>query len=82
MADRYEPIVTAIVNEVERAEQLHAPINSLHEGYAVIAEELDEFWDQVRLKARDRDSVAVRTELLQAAAMCVRTILNVCDRAG
>lgn len=82
MADRYEPIVTAIVNEVERAEQLHKPINSLHEGYAVIAEEMDEFWDQVKLRSEKRDPVAVRTELIQTAAMCVRTILNVCDRAG
>ena len=82
MADRYEPIVAAIVNEVERAEQLHKPINSLHEGYAVIAEELDEFWDHVKRKARDRDPVAVRMELIQTAAMCVRTITNVLDRAG
>lgn len=70
-----------IDREVGRAESLHAPINSLHEGYAVILEELDEFWEQVRLKARDRDPVAVRTELIQTAAMCVRTIVNVCDRA-
>ena len=30
--------------------------------------------------SRDRDPVAVRTELIQTAAMCVRTIVNVCDR--
>ena len=82
MADRYEPIVTAIVNEVERAEKLHKPINSLHEGYAVIVEEMEEFWDQVKLRAEKRDPVSVRTELIQMAAMCVRTILNVCDRSG
>lgn len=82
LGERIEEIATAIVTEVARAEKLHAPINSLHEGYAVIAEELDEFWDQVKLKARDRDPVSVRTELIQTAAMCVRTILNVCERAG
>ena len=75
-------VLSDVREEVIRAEELHKPINSLHEGYAVIAEELDEFWDQVRLKARDRDPVAVRTELIQTAAMCVRTITNVLDRAG
>ena len=75
-----QTVLDEIGDELQRAEQMHAPINSLHEGYAVIAEELDEFWDQVKRKARDRDPVAVRTELIQTAAMCVRTILNVCDR--
>ena len=71
-------ILDEIAAEVDRAESIHPPINSLHEGYAVIAEELDEFWDQVRLKSKMRDPVIVRTELIQTAAMCVRTILNVC----
>jgi hypothetical protein len=43
---------------------------------------MDEFWDQVKLRSEKRDPVAVRTELIQTAAMCVRTILNVCDRDG
>ncbi len=81
LGERIVDVAIAIVTEVVRAEKLHPPINSLHEGYAVIAEELDEFWEQVRLKARDRDPLAVRTELIQTAAVCVRTILNVCDRA-
>ena len=82
MDGKVNDLLVQVVNELYRAEREHKPINSLHEGYAVIAEELDEFWDQVRLKARDRDPVAVRTELIQTAAMCVRVILNVCDRAG
>jgi flagellar hook-associated protein FlgK len=75
-------VISDVREEVIRAEELHKPINSLHEGYAVIAEELDEFWDQVKRKARDRDPVAVRTELIQTAAMCVRTITNVLDRVA
>lgn len=75
-------LLDVIGDEVRRAEDLHPRINSLHEGYAVILEELDEVWEQVRLKARDRDPVAVRTELIQTAAMCVRTIRDVCDRVS
>lgn len=63
--------------EVERAEGLHAPLNSMHEAYAVILEELDEFWEEVRKKSGERNHVNARTELIQTAAMCVRTILNV-----
>ncbi len=75
-------ILSSIEEEVERAQKLHPPIHSLHEGYAVIAEELDEFWEQVRLKAERRDPEAVRNELIQTAAMCVRTLLNVRIEGG
>lgn len=74
---RGERILKEICDEVARAERLHGPINSLHEGYAIIAEELDEFWELVKLKAKDRDPVGVHTELIQTAAMCVRTLINV-----
>ena len=70
-------IINDIREEVIRAEEIHKPINSLHEGYAVIAEELDEFWDQVKLKTHERDLMEIRSELIQTAAMCVRTILDV-----
>jgi hypothetical protein len=74
-----EMILDQVGTEVARAEGLHAPLNSHHEAYAVILEELDEYWDEVRKKASKRDLKAMRTELIQTAAMCVRAILNVCD---
>jgi hypothetical protein len=61
-----------VAEEVARARRLHLPIHSLHEGYAVIAEELDEFWLEVRRRAEDRDPWAMRDELVQVAAMCQR----------
>lgn len=72
MDGKVNDLFVEVANELYRAEREHEPINSLHEGYAVIAEELDEFWDQVKRKARDRDPVSVRTELIQTAAMCVQ----------
>lgn len=66
----------AVELECSRAEDIHAPINSLHEGYAVILEELDEFWEQVRLKAEQRSPEAVLQELVQVAAMAARTAVN------
>jgi hypothetical protein len=59
--------------EVQRAETVYVPLHSLHEAYAVILEELDELWDQVRMKDHERDPVAIRKELIQIAAMAWRT---------
>lgn len=62
--------------ELERAERMHDPINSLHEGYAIIAEELDEVWDEVRKKTHKRDHAKIRAELVQVAAMAIRTAMD------
>jgi hypothetical protein len=67
------PFLRDLCAELLRAEAHHAPLHSLHEAYAVIAEELDELWDQVRLKRDKRDAWMIRTELLQIAAMAWRT---------
>lgn len=45
------------------------PYNSMHEAYAVLAEEVDEFWDEVRKKARNRNTKDAYKELIQIAAI-------------
>lgn len=59
--------------EIQKARAKHAPMNSAHEGYAVILEELDEAW--VEIKA-DRPESA-RKEMLQVAAMAVCFMVEV-----
>ena len=49
---------------------------SLHEAYAIILEEVDELWDEVKKKSSNRDPKAVRSELIQIAAMAVRAIYD------
>jgi thymidylate kinase len=56
--------------EAERAINKHPKFNSTHEGYAVIAEELDELWDDVKAN-RTPESVQ---EAVQVAAMAIRYI--------
>ena len=56
----------------DKAYEKHGGMNSFHEAYAVILEELDEFLDEVKKKRPDKENS--RTELLQIAAMCIKTI--------
>jgi hypothetical protein len=72
----HEHVTLDVAAEVGRAMELHSPMNSAHEAYSVILEELDEFWEEVRKKREERQPDAMRTELVQIAAMAVRAI---CD---
>ena len=64
-----------VCDEVQRAVHKHASMHSPHEGYAVIKEELDELWDEIKAD-RGRQGSA-RKETVQVAAMAVRYLLDV-----
>lgn len=53
-------------------------MNSAHEGYAVLAEEVDELWDHVKVKQGKRDIPEMTYEAVQVAAMALRFIVDVC----
>ena len=81
MKDEINTIAGEIEQEVRRAVQLHRGICSLHEAKAIIEEELDEFWDEVKVNPkklsevdREKRIANLRMELIQVAAMCVRSI--------
>lgn len=60
--------------ELEDAREKHPKrLNSYHEGYAVILEEMREFWDEARKQSACRDEDAMYGELVQLAAMAMRT---------
>jgi hypothetical protein len=65
----------AVAEELARARVKHEAMNSLHEAYAVILEELDEFWEEAkswRGTHRAYDAEKARKELVQVAAMAIR----------
>jgi len=47
-------------------------LHSAHEAYAVILEELDEFWDEVRKKGDVIEPAKMLKELIQVSAMAQR----------
>lgn len=72
----------AVIEALTQAKQGHAawkPLNSAHEGFAVLKEEVDELWDWVKTKQRNRDLQAMRQEAIQIAAMALRFAAEVSD---
>jgi hypothetical protein len=53
-------------------------MHGAHEGYAVILEELDELWAEVKAQVHNPDRM--RKEALQVAAMAVRFVEDVCGQ--
>lgn len=72
-----EPFNLDIRLRVERAsgEEKHGKLQSAHEVYAVLKNELEEFWDSI--KDHDPDPY----ELLQIAAVAYRGIEDLCEQA-
>ena len=52
------------------------PFSSLHEGYALLLEEVDELWDEIKIKPEFRDLQKVRHEAKQVAAMALRIMVD------
>lgn len=74
-------VCSDVAAEVERAMRLFpGDLHNAHEGYAVLLEEVDELWDEVR--AKKHDPIAIRKEAIQVAAMAVRIIRELTFSAG
>lgn len=78
LPDQLRRVVIPVLNELQRARLKHAPMASAHEGWAVIYEEVDELWDEVRRRNPNRLKLA--EEASQVAAMAMRFLLDVVGR--
>jgi len=74
--DKYARVVRDVEAELDRATKQYAAFSSMYEAYAVVREEVEELWDEI--KKKDRDLVKMRKEAIQVAAMAVRTALDIC----
>lgn len=67
-------ICSELLEEVVKARIKHPkPFNSAHEGYAILKEEVEELWEDIK---RD-DFDHARKELVQVGAMVIRFLLDV-----
>ena len=68
---KYGEATEAIYREVMKAKEVHkSDFNSLHEGYSVLNEEVDEMWDEVKCDNRQK---AIE-EAIQVGAMAIRFV--------
>lgn len=80
MTDTPEQISREILEEFNRATGAYGPFASAHEGYAILLEEVDELWDEIKVKQSNHDLDAMRREAIQIGAMAMRFIHDVTDR--
>jgi hypothetical protein len=66
-----------IANEFVRARQKHGPMRGAHEGYAVLLEEVDELWDEIK----GNNPANARKEVIQVAAMALAYLIEVSPAA-
>jgi hypothetical protein len=69
--------VNDVISELTRARNKFPTFGNAHEGYAVILEELDELWDEIKKKNPSREEL--RAEAMQVAAMGLRFMIDVCS---
>lgn len=73
MADAMQKIMQEVLDELDDACKKFPPFNSAHEGFAVLQEEVDELWQEVKHGTKVRE----REEAIQVAAMALRFLLDI-----
>lgn len=71
-----DKLLAEVKEELIKATSKFGPMASAHEGYAVIKEELDELWEEVKSKGIYRVE-NMHDEAKQIAAMAVRFMMDV-----
>lgn len=71
-----EIAINLISDETVRIQAIRDNYNSFHEGYAVIKEEFDELWDEIKMKHHDVDGI--RFEAVHLAATTLRLLIELC----
>jgi hypothetical protein len=69
-------VMRMVRDELCRAIQLWPPMQSAHEGYAVIFEELEELWEHVKMNQNKREVAKMQEEAVQLAAMAARFVVD------
>lgn len=74
-----EQILNSIIAEYKSATSAFPAYHSAHEGFAVLAEEVDELWDHVKTNQKRRDIEAMKKECIQVAAVAIRFAIDICN---
>lgn len=72
-------LLQEIKEEARRARSKFPAFNSGHEGFAVLLEEVDELWDEIKSAKGGTWNNSMREEAIQVAAMAVQFVLDLQD---
>lgn len=73
-------ILQEITDEFLKASKNYGAFTNAHEGYAVLLEEVDELWDEVKKRPDIRNDDKLRHEATQIAAMAIRFIYDTIEK--
>ena len=71
-----EQALELISAEAYKAASKYPKFNSAHEGYAVLLEEVEELWEEIKVKQAYRDDKVMELEAIQVGAMAVRFLTD------
>ena len=71
--------IVLVLNELDSAMEKFPLFNSSHEGYAVILEEMDELWDEVKNNKNPKSIVNQKKEAIQIGAMAIKFLISCCE---
>lgn len=76
---KYSKALKEVTHELRRLKTLcddpthpFGDLQSVHQAYALLLEELDELWDEIKKKNDKRNPEAMREEAMQIAALAIR----------
>lgn len=70
--------IEEIKKEIESAQSKYPALHSNHEAYAVILEEMDELWDEIKKSKDVKGNGRIKSELIQVGAMVLRYLNDLC----
>lgn len=80
MTKKLDYIIGLIKEEFETATIKWGRFNSLHEAYAIVLEEVNELWEEVKASQKNPSRIKYTTkEAIQVAAMTIRLIYDCCS---
>ena len=65
-----------VLEELAEATLKHGSFHSAREGFAVLMEEVDELWDEVKCSNNTTNPLLLRNEAKQVAAMALRFMID------
>lgn len=83
MEEKINLVIKEVKEELQKATKKFGKFHNAHEGYAVLLEEVDELWENVKLNQRVPTRLRkIREEAIQVSAMAIRIIIDCCDSVG